>query len=79
MKIEIGEANPDHSPPIKDIAAQVIAIPIEATLDHNTGIDAATTGPAHDNLAQPTENTATDLTVTHGTGHITDHPNIKAL
>ena len=54
-------------------------IPIEATLDHNTGIDAATTGAAHDNLTPPIEATATDLTMTHHTDHITDHPHIEAL
>ena len=73
---QTGEANPDHSPTIKDIAAWVI---IEATLDHNTGIDAPTTEAAHDDLTQPTEDTATDLTVTHCTCHITDPPNIEAL
>ena len=79
MLIETGEANPDHSPTFEDIAAQVIVIHIEATLDHNTEIDATTTGAAHDDLALPTEDTATDLTMTHHTGHITDHPNIKPL
>ena len=78
MTIETDKANPDHSLTFEDIGAQVIMISIEATLDHNTGIDAATTGAAHDDLAQPTEDTATDLTVTHHTGCITDHPNIKA-
>ena len=54
-------------------------IHIDATLDDNTGIDVATTGAFHDDLAQLTEDTATDLSLTHHTGHITDHPNIKAL
>ena len=79
MKIETGYANPDHSPTFKDIAAQVIVICIEATLDHDTWIDAATTGATHDDLTQPTEDTATDLAMTHHIIHITDHPNIKAL
>ena len=79
MKIERGKVDPDHSPTTEDITAQVIAICIEATLDHNTGIDAATTGAAHNDLAQSTEDTSTDLAMTHCTGHITDHPNIKAL
>ena len=43
MKLEIGKANPDHGPTTKDIAAPIIAIHIEATLDHNTKIDTATT------------------------------------
>ena len=68
--------DPDHSPTTEDITAGVI---IEAALDHNTRIDAATTEAAHDNLTQPTEDTATDLTVTDCTGHIADHPNVKAL
>ena len=54
-------------------------IHIEATLDCNTGIDTDTTGAVHDSLTQPTEDTATDLTMTFHTCHITDHPNIKAL
>ena len=33
-------------------------------------IDAATTEVAHNNLAQPTEDTATDLAMTHHIGHI---------
>ena len=79
MKIESDNANPDHSPIFKDITAQVIAIHIETAPDHNTGIDTATTGAVHDDLPQPTEDTATDLTVTHHISHITNHPNIKAL
>ena len=54
MKIETGKANPDHSPTTKDITVGVILIYIKTTLDHNTGIDAATTKVAHDDLAQPT-------------------------
>ena len=51
MTIETDKANPDHSLIFEDIGAHVIMIPIEATLDQNTGIDAATTGAAHDELA----------------------------
>ena len=54
-------------------------IHIEATLDHNTGIEAATTDAAHNDVTQPTEDTATDLTMTHCTGNITGHPFIVAL
>ena len=79
MKIEIVEASPDHSPIFKDIAARVIAIPIEATLDHNTGIDAATTGADHDDLTQHIEATAIDLTATHHIVHIAHHPHIEVL
>ena len=35
MKIKTGKTDPDHSPTTEDIAAQVIVICIEATLDHN--------------------------------------------
>ena len=45
----------------------------EATLDHNTRIDAATVGAAHNNLAQPLGATAIDLTATHYIDHITDY------
>ena len=79
MKIETGKTTPDHSPTFKDIAAQVITICIEATLDDNTGADATTTGAAHNNLAPPTKDTATHLTVTHHTGCMAGHPNIEAL
>ena len=79
MKIETDEANLDHSPIFADITAQVIVIHIEATLDHNTEVDVTTTGAVHDDLTQPTEDTATDLAMTHHTNHITDHPNIEAL
>ena len=79
MKIEIDEANPGHSPTFKDITAQVIAIHIEATLDHNTGIDTTNTGVAQCDLTQSTGDRATDLTMTHHTSYIANHLNIKAL
>ena len=79
MKIETGKANPDHRSTVKDIAAQVIGICIEAILDHNTRIDIATTGAAHDYLTQLTEDTVTELAMTHHTGNIANHPNIEAL
>ena len=79
MKIKTGAADQDHSLATEDITAWVITICWEATLDHNTEIDAATTEVAHDDLIQPTEDTAKDLTMTHHTGHITDHPHIAAL
>ena len=46
------------------------AICIEAALDHNTEIDAAITEAAHDILTPPTEDIATDLTVTPLINHI---------
>ena len=79
MKTEIGKADPDHSLTFKDITAQAITICIEASLDHNTEIDAAITEAAYDDLTQPTKNTSTHLTVTHHTNHIADLPNIEAL
>ena len=54
-------------------------IPIEATLYHNTGIDAATTGAANNNLTHPIEATAIDLAMTHHIFHIADHPHIEAF
>ena len=54
VKTKTGKADPDHSPTNKDILAQVIVIHIEATLDHKTGIHAATTEAVHDDLTQPT-------------------------
>ena len=65
MKIETHKANPDHSLTFEDIAVQAITICIETTPDWNTRIDAAITEAAHNNLTQPTEGTATDLTMTH--------------
>ena len=79
MKIETGNANPNHSPTFEDITAQVIVIQIEVSLDHNTRIDTTITGAAHNKLTQPTEDTATDLTMTHCTGHTPNNPSIKAL
>ena len=54
-------------------------IPIEATLDHNTGIDAVITGAAHIDLTPPIEVTTINLTATHHINHITVLHNIKAL
>ena len=74
MKIETGEANSDHSHTFENIAAQSIAIHMEAALDCSTGIDAATRETAHNDLAQPTKDTATDLAMTHHANHIADFP-----
>ena len=79
MIIETGKANPDHSLTFEDITAQVIMIPIEATLDHSNRIDAATTGAAHDDLAPPIEATAINFATTHHINHFTDHPHREAL
>ena len=66
-------------PFLKTLQLESLQLRIEATLDYNTGMDTAATGAVHDDLAHPTEDIATYLSVTHHTGHITDHPNIKAL
>ena len=78
-KIEKDETGPEHSCTTEDITVRVIAIYTEATLDHNTGIDTATTEAAHDDLTQHTEDAAKDLAMTHCIGHITDHPCMAAV
>ena len=77
--IGTNKADPNHSLTFKDITAWVIMIPIEAALDHNTGIDTATKGAAHNDIALPIEATAINLTMTHHSDHIADHPHIEAL
>ena len=77
--IDTDKINQDHILTTESITVQVITIPIEATLDHNTGIDAATTRAAHNSLTQPTGATAIDLAVTHHIDRIADHPHIEAL
>ena len=47
--------------------------------DNNTRIDSTTTGAPHDDLTQPPEDMATDLAMTHCTGHIANYSNIEAL
>ena len=78
-KIKRDETSPDHSPTTKDIAARVITIHTEASLDHNTGTDTAATEVAHNDLTQHAEDTATDTTMTHCIGHIADHSHIADL
>ena len=79
MMIEIDKVNPDCILTTESIAAQVITISIQATLDDNTGIDTAITGAAHNDLAPPIEDTAINLAMTHHIDHITDHPHIEDL
>ena len=71
--------DPDHIFTTEIIAAQVTAIPIEATPDHNTGVDAATTGAAHDNLTPPIVATPIDLATKHHTDHLAGQAHIEAL
>ena len=54
-------------------------IHMEATQGHNTGINAATTGAAHDDHALPIEVIAINPTMTNHINHITDHPHIEVL
>ena len=79
MMIGTDKAKQDHSLTFEGTAAQVIMIPVEAAVDHNTGIDAVTTGAAHDNLTPPIEATAIDLAMTHHINHTADHPHLEAL
>ena len=76
---ETGKADPDQSHTFADIIARVIVIPTEPALDHNTRIDAATRGTAHDDHAPPIEDTDIDLATTNDINHIADHPHIEAL
>ena len=79
MKTETGEVDPDHNLIFENNAAQIVTIPTEATQGHNTRIDVATTGAAHDAHAPPIEATAISLALTHHINHITDHPYIEVL
>ena len=54
-------------------------IPTQAALDFNTGIHAATTGAAHNDITQHIGATFIDLAMTHHINHITDYPHIEAL
>ena len=51
----------------------------EAMQGHNTGIDVATTGAAHDGCNPPIQASAIYLTVTHHINLIADHPYIEVL
>ena len=79
MKKETGEADPDHNLIFENIAARVIMILTEAPLGHNTRIDAATIGAAHNDCTPSIEATAIDLATTCHIDYITDHPHIEVL
>ena len=51
----------------------------ETTQGHNTGIDAASTGAAHNDCIPPMEATAINLAMTHHINLIADHPHIEVL
>ena len=51
----------------------------DVTQGHNTGINAVTTGAAHNDHTPPIEATAIDLAMTQHVNHITDHPHIDVL
>ena len=63
----------------ENITAQVIAIFTEAAQGHNTGIDAATIGAAHNDCIPPIEATTIDPAVTCHINHITDRSHIEVL
>ena len=67
MKTGTDKANPDHTHIFKNIAPQVITILTEAAQGHNTRIDIATTGAAHDDHAPAIE--ATPIDSHHDTPH----------
>ena len=79
MTTGTSKVNPDHDLIFEDIAAQVIVIHTEAAQGHNTGINAATSGTAHNAHTPPIEVTAINLAVTHHINHITVHPHIEVL
>ena len=53
VRTETGKANPDHNLIFEDITAQVITIHTEAAQGHDSCINAATTGAAHDDHIPP--------------------------
>ena len=79
MKTETGKADPDHNLIFEIIAAQVVMILKEATQGHNTGIDAAAIGAAHNDCTPPVEAKAINLTATCHINHIADNPHIEVL
>ena len=79
IKKETVKADPDHNLTFENIAAWVITILTEVIQGHNTEIDAAIIGVAHNDCAPHIEATATDLTVTHHIDHTADHSHIEVL
>ena len=79
VKTETGKVNPDHNLLSADFTARVIAIYTEITQGHNTRINTATTGAAHNAHTAPIEVTVIDLAVTYHTNLIADHPHIEIL
>ena len=77
-KIEEEEMGPDHSLDIADITAPAIMTCTKATPDHNSGTESAITEAPQDNPIQHTEDTVTDPTMTHNTGHTANHPHTAA-
>ena len=73
-----GEAIQGLSHVFTDAAAQVTMIPIEAILDHDTGIITFMTGVAHNTQILHTEVIVIDLAMTLHTDHTTDHPCTEA-
>ena len=50
----------------------------EATQDHNNGTGTTVIEAAQDNAIQHTKGTVADPTMTHHTGHTTNHPHTTA-
>ena len=72
------DTGPDHSLDIADITATAIMTCTEAALDHDKGMGTATIEAAQDNPIQHTNDTVTDLAMTHHTGHTANHPHTTA-
>ena len=68
------ETGPNHSLDIANTAAPAIMTCTEAPPDHNNGTCSATIEAAQDDPIQHTDDTVTDPTMTHPTGHITNPP-----
>ena len=79
VKTATGKVNLDHNLIFADIAAQVITIHTEAAQGHNTGINTATTGAAHNAHAPPIKVTVINPTMTHHINHIADHPHFEVF
>ena len=77
-KIKKQETGPDHNPDIAEIVAQAIITCTEAVPYHNNWMDTAAIEAAQDDPIQHTEDTVADLTMTHHTGHTTNHPHTAA-
>ena len=74
-----GKVNPDHNLIFADIAAWVVEIHTEAAQGHNTRINTATTGAAHNGHTPSIEDYSHRSCCDTHINHITDHPHIEVL